>query len=267
MTMRITVAADAPEVAGFQSEFGLSLLLRTASGIFLFDTGAGTALLPNLRRMGLDAEDIRKVILSHGHYDHTGGLAEIHPEEIWCCRGIGSGHYSLHADGTVHDISMPGNARTVLDQARIHWSDTFRQIAPELLLTGPIERGSAEDCGGKFFHDPDCRIPDDIAEEQALLTSDGFLITGCCHAGLINTINHCRKHHPEIRIRAVVGGLHLRNADPARLEQTAACLRENGISEMFPMHCTGEKAIEYLRRELKECRIVSPCPGDTLTLA
>ncbi|MBQ6595956.1 MAG: MBL fold metallo-hydrolase, partial [Lentisphaeria bacterium] len=92
--MEITIVTDLQDEPGFTSEFGLSLLLRTASGEYLFDTGAGTALEPNLRQLHCSASSIRQVILSHGHYDHTGGLASLQPEKIWCCPGIMEGHYS-----------------------------------------------------------------------------------------------------------------------------------------------------------------------------
>ena len=253
--MEITVVTDLQDEPGFTSEFGLSLLLRTASGEYLFDTGAGTALEPNLRQLNRSASSIRQVILSHGHYDHTGGLASLQPEKIWCCPGIMEGHYSLHDDRTVHDISMPEKNCAVLKKAAIGWIGNFQPIAPDLFLTGPIPRHSGEDCGGLFFHDENCTVPDDIPEEQSLLSADGILITGCCHAGIINTIDHCRKHHPEIAIRAVVGGLHLRHADAERLERTAKCFRANRIEELYLMHCSGETAVKYLRQALPECRI------------
>lgn len=263
--MKITVVVDLPEEPGFLSEFGLSLLLRSASGEYLFDTGAGTALEPNLCQLGYSTASIRNVILSHGHYDHTGGLAALHPETIWCCPGIQTGHYSLHDDRTVHRISMPENSGSVLKNTTVEWITGFKKITPDLWLTGPIPRFSGENCGGCFYHDEACSIPDDIPEEQAILTTDGILITGCCHAGIINTLDHCRKHHPEIAVRAIVGGLHLRNADLQRLERTADCFRKNGIAELYLMHCTGDDAVKYLKQALPDCRISSPHPGQTFS--
>ena len=263
--MEITVVVDLQNGSGFTPEFGLSLLLRTASGDYLFDTGAGTALGPNLHELGSGTDSIRQVILSHGHYDHTGGLASLQPEKIWCCPGIRETHCSLHDDQTVHVISMPKKSKSVLQNSEVEWIKEFRQIAPDLFLTGPIPRHSGEDCGGCFFHDENCTIPDDIPEEQSILTPDGLLMTGCCHAGIINTIDHCRKHHPEIAVRAVVGGLHLRNADRSRLEQTAEYFRSIGIAELYLMHCTGDNAVDFLKNALPGCRIFQPRPGETFS--
>ena len=69
--------------------------------------------------------------------------------------------------------------------------------------------------------------------------------------------------HPEIPVHTVVGGLHLRNADPARLEMTADFFRQSGIRNLFLLHCTGDSAIDYLRKALPECRISSPLPGES----
>ena len=265
--MKITVAVDNRENPPFLAEFGLALVLDTGSGRYLFDTGAGQALTVNLEQLGIAAESIRSVILSHGHYDHTGGLAGLHPDEILCCREILAGHYSLHADHTVHRISMPDTARTVLETARVRWTGGFEEFASGQFLTGPIPRRSGEDCGGAFFHDESCSITDSVPEEQALLTASGVLITGCCHAGIVNTVRYCREIHPEISVHTVVGGLHLRNADAARLKMTADFFRENGIRELFLLHCTGDEAIGYLRNELPECRICSPLPGESFMVS
>ena len=261
--MKITVAVDNRANPPFLPEFGLALVLDTGSGRYLFDTGAGQALTANLELLGIAAESIRSVILSHGHYDHTGGLAGLHPEEIRCCREIQLEHYSLHADHTVHQISMPDTARAVLESTGVNWIGGFEEIAPGLYLTGPIPRRSGEDCGGAFFHDESCCITDSVPEEQALLTASGILITGCCHAGIINTVRYCREIHPEISIHSVIGGLHLRHADAARLKMTADFFRGSGIQELFLLHCTGDQAIEYLRNELPECRISTPLPGES----
>jgi len=262
--MKITVLVDNRSIPGFAAEFGLSLLLEHERETWLFDTGAGTALTCNLKQCGIPPEGIRKMILSHGHYDHSGGLAKLRPEEIWCCRGILAGHYSRHADSSVHQIAMPEDSQTVFRKTRIHWTDHFLQLENGWFLTGPIPRHSGEDCGGDFYHDECCRTPDDVPEEQALLTPDGMLITGCCHAGIINTVEYCRKIHPEIPVRAVMGGLHLKNADPARLKRTAEFFRTSEIRNLYLLHCTGEAAVEYLQTELSGCRVLSPAPGESI---
>ncbi|MCQ2351849.1 MAG: MBL fold metallo-hydrolase [Victivallaceae bacterium] len=261
--MKITLLVDDRKTPGFRAEFGLAMLLNYRNCPYLFDTGAGAALVPNLRQAGIAPESIARVILSHGHRDHTGGLCRLSPEKIYACQGVAMPHYSRHDDGEVHCLTMPEAAKKVLSHTVFHPVSAFQEIAKGVFLTGPIPRVTAEDCGGNFFHDKTCTMPDNIPEETALLTAGGVLVTGCCHAGILNTLFFCQKIHPEIKIRTIVGGLHLRCADAARLALTAAFLKRIRIRRLALLHCTGEAAIAYLKNALPDCRFDELALGET----
>ena len=160
---------------------------------------------------------------------------------------------------------MPPESRAVLSECDVREISAFTEIHPGMFLTGPITRKSGEDCGGHFFSDEACTTPDSIPEEQALLQASGVLITGCCHAGIINTVEACRKTCPDIAIRTIIGGLHLRHASEERLERTAAYLASLNLERLIPMHCTGENAVEYLRSRLT-CEIATLPVGQSLSL-
>ena len=252
--------ADMDAGTGFTPEFGLSLFLETDGCRILFDTGAGAALLPNATRMNLELGTLTDIVVSHGHYDHTGGLAGFRPGPdvpVWTGPDVAAQCWSQHDDGTKRRLTMPRAAQEVLVQCDVHTVASFQEIRPGVFLTGPIPRESGEDCGGRFFSDEACTEPNPVQEEISLLLRSGVLITGCCHAGIINSVESCRKAHPEIRIRTIAGGLHLSHADPARLEQTADYLDSLGLERMIPMHCTGADAVQFLRRRLS-------CPVDAL---
>ena len=267
MNTQITVVVDEGAQAPFCSEFGLSLLVSFGGRKILFDTGAGQALLPNLRVLGIPPESLRDVVLSHGHFDHTGGLAGLSPAHIWCGRRVTGGHFSRHDDGTVSSIAMPDAARAVLAKSEVSVVDGFTEIAPGIWLTGPLPRVFGEDRGEGDFLDPQCRMPDTVAEETALLTADGVLVTGCCHAGLANTLTYCRRMHPEIAVHTLVGGLlHLAHAEASRLAYAAEFLRESGVRRLVLLHCTGASAAKYLAEHLPECKVERPRPGETLIL-
>lgn len=253
--MKITLLVDQQEHETLQSEFGLAVLLEDAAGNFLFDTGADTALINNLKVLDIPPEKVQQIILSHGHYDHTGGLAYLPPGKIFCCRDVAQSHYSFHGKDDVHDITMPETAQQKLQKCEKIYIEQFTAIADNIYLSGPIPRRSFEDCGGKFFHDKECTVHDTVSEEQSLLTADGILISGCCHAGIINTLEYCREVHPEIEVKTVVGGLHLRHASIERLAATADYLRQSNIKTLILLHCTGANAIEYLQKELPDCEV------------
>jgi 7,8-dihydropterin-6-yl-methyl-4-(beta-D-ribofuranosyl)aminobenzene 5'-phosphate synthase len=150
-----------------------------------------------------------------------------------------------------------------LYSAKVHYTHCFEKIASDLYLTGAIPRCSFEDSGGRFFHDPNCKIADCVPEEQALLTTDGVLISGCCHAGLINTMEYCSLRKPNIKIHTIVGGLHLRNASAERLQKTADHLRNAQVKKLYIMHCTGSNAIAELQKLLPETLVCSPKLGES----
>jgi 7,8-dihydropterin-6-yl-methyl-4-(beta-D-ribofuranosyl)aminobenzene 5'-phosphate synthase len=108
-------------------------------------------------------------------------------------------------------------------------------------------------------------MPNLIPDEQTLLLSSGVLITGCCHAGIINTVEACRKARPDIAIRTIVGGLHLRHASEERLERTAAFLASLNLERLILMHCTGENAVEYFRSRLT-CEVATLPAGHRINL-
>ncbi len=259
--LAVTILVDNRAAPPLVAEHGLALLLQWRKEWFLFDTGAGGALLPNLAQMRITPETVSRVVLSHGHNDHTGGLRDLVPDEIWFAPGIAVPRWSRHPGQPVRELSLPEAGRDTLRQGRRHEVRDFTEIRPGLFLTGPIPRNSGEDCGGPFFLDPDGLQPDRIADEQALLAADGTLVQGCCHAGIINTLAYCRARRPDIPVRTVIGGLHLRHAAPERLAQTAAAIRRYGIQTLVLLHCTGEDSARFLRQALPDTTVLMPEAG------
>lgn len=268
MPATIHCLVDTIAEPGYMPEFGLSLFIESDDRRILFDTGAGEALIPNAVRMGIDPNSATDIVLSHGHYDHTGGLAKLDPPPqtpVYVGQVVAEPCWSLHDDGTKHGITMPTESQGVLNKSRIHEINAFTEIHPGMFLTGPIPRESGEDCGGHFFSDEACTMPNLISEEQALLLNSGILITGCCHAGIINTVEACREARPDIAIRTIIGGLHLRHANEDRLERTASYLASLELERLVLMHCTGENATKYLRSRLS-CEVATLHVGHSINL-
>ncbi|HOG49126.1 MAG TPA: MBL fold metallo-hydrolase [Lentisphaeria bacterium] len=264
---RITIVVDNQTSRGLAVEHGLSLVIDNPAGRFLFDTGAGAALLLNAGALGITTDSLRRVILSHGHYDHTGGLAALTAAvpglEVFAAPGVTQRRYSCHPGQPVRELTMPENCRHALETAAEHHVIAdFTEIAPQVFLTGPIPRRSGEDCGGPFFLDSACQKPDLLMDEQALLLGEGTLVQGCCHSGIINTLEYCRQRAPHISVRTLIGGLHLRRATPERLRQTADCLLGLNLRQLVLLHCTGETACAYLQEKLR-CPVHVARSGET----
>ena len=261
---RITDIVDNRAVDGFAVEHGLSLLIEHGDERILFDTGAGAALRPNAVKLGIDLDGVTRIVLSHSHNDHTGGLGVLAPK---CPIHVGDGFdvscFSKHADGSVHSLAVPPDAKAVLATADVRVGRQFGEIAKGIYLSGRIGRTSGEDNGKSFYCDEPCTGRNYVLEEQTLLTEDGVLVTGCCHAGIMNTVQAFRHAVPHIAIRTIVGGLHLCHATDDEIERTGEFLRQLKLDRLVLLHCTGEAAGAKLK-EVLSCPVVWGSSGSIL---
>ncbi len=239
------------------AEHGLSLWIESDGRHVLFDTGQGSALPLNAASLGVDLRQTDTLVLSHGHFDHTGGVAHVlktaGPIDTYCHPGVVLPRYSIR-DLAPRQIQMPGASMVAIDrlsQQHLHWVQQPIWLSGIIGITGPIPRETAfEDTGGPFYLDPGGRRADAMDDDLALWirTSRGLVVcVGCCHAGVVNTLNHILRLNPGSKIRAVVGGMHLLNASEVRLDQTIAALRCLGLELLVPCHCTGEGPVERMQ--------------------
>ncbi|HOT37217.1 MAG TPA: MBL fold metallo-hydrolase [Candidatus Latescibacteria bacterium] len=269
----ITTLVDNNARNGLAGEHGFALWIETDGKRILFDTGQGGVLSANARALGVSLHDADFIVLSHGHYDHTGGLPRVLDEaggSVTCCHPeVTKPRYSVR-EGSAREIGMPEDAVRAIENLpaqRMKWADEPLFLTNRIGVTGPIPRETAfEDTGGAFFLDPEGVHPDLIQDDIALWirTAEGtVLCAGCSHAGIVNTASHVQRLTNGERIRAVIGGFHLLNAGRDRMEQTVASLRRFDIDKLVPCHCTGEHAVEALRDAFGE-RVMPGAAGMVL---
>jgi 7,8-dihydropterin-6-yl-methyl-4-(beta-D-ribofuranosyl)aminobenzene 5'-phosphate synthase len=258
-----------------RAEHGLSVLIETPHGQILWDTGQSPLFIENARKMGVQIENISSIALSHGHYDHTGGLSAIlalnprmkvygHPD-IFVQR-FTRNRSSIHS---VRPIGSPIIKKIVQSKCQsLELNRQPSQIIPGVFLTGEIPRITEyEDTGGYFFIDISCAKNDPIMDDQALYieSSQGIVVLlGCAHSGVVNTLNHVSKLTRQEKIFAVLGGMHLLGASNERLEATAVAFARYDVQVIGPCHCTGLKAITYLRSQFPD-RFVECSTGSRFT--
>ncbi|MBO0348265.1 MBL fold metallo-hydrolase [Phormidium pseudopriestleyi FRX01] len=247
---------------GLLGEHGVSYFIETAGSQILFDTGQGLALKHNAKQLEISFSDIDAVVLSHGHYDHAGGLMTVlensyprlflHPSAL-------NPKFSPRGD-----IGCPIQDPDILAQKsrEVIWTETPTEIVPGVYVTGTIPRvHPLEDTGGQFWQDSQHNQVDVILDDQALFieTMEGVVVVlGCAHAGVINTLNYIATLTGEDKFYAVIGGMHLLNASADRLQATAETFRKYDLQLIGANHCTGMRAQVFLWQEFPlKCRSCS----------
>jgi 7,8-dihydropterin-6-yl-methyl-4-(beta-D-ribofuranosyl)aminobenzene 5'-phosphate synthase len=255
--LQITVLADnsvgSPDLL---AEHGLSMLIEADDRRILFDTGQGRVLLDNLAALGIRLAPLDAIVLSHGHYDHTGGLSAVlqenSPSAIFVHPAALNQKY-VKGEQPPRSIGIPGPSHDALDtiQERIVWTRSATEVVPGVWCTGEIPRvHAAEQTERHFFLDADCREPDPLVDDQALVveTMRGLVvIAGCAHSGVVNTLGHVNKLAGRDEVYALTGGLHLERASYKQLEEAGNAIGRRNIQLLAPCHCTGVGAHAYFR--------------------
>jgi len=232
-------------------EHGFACLLQTSAGRWLFDTGSGETLLANLAALHLDPRNLDGIILSHGHYDHCGGLLTLlrqtGPRRVYAHPGIFSTRF-WSGQHEQRDISLPFSRHELeAAGAKFVFIKDFTELAPGIHFSGEIAREAALETGDPHLvrrsDSGDSWTTDPFADDAALAidTDKGLVILlGCAHAGLINTVEWFRRNLGEPRIHAIVGGTHLGPASDEQFSSTVDYLARLEFDRLGVSHCTGQ---------------------------
>jgi 7,8-dihydropterin-6-yl-methyl-4-(beta-D-ribofuranosyl)aminobenzene 5'-phosphate synthase len=264
-----TLVENTSGVPTLYGEWGQSLFVEADGLKILFDTGPSGHVVDNAKILGIDLSTVDKIVLSHGHYDHTGGLKDVlslirdsgkRPEgmEIIAHPDIFQEKYFYLKGLPARSIGVPGT-RAELEAlgARFNLTRDPVRLAENVMTTGEVQISMDYEQIDPTLHVKDAEdyIPDHLADDLALAikTEKGLIILlGCGHRGLINTILHAQKITGIKEIYAVIGGTHLISANKTQLDETVKALRNFNISRLGVSHCTGLKSGAILANEFRE---------------
>lgn len=244
----------------FLNEHGLSIYIEVNDKKILFDTGASDVFIKNAQKLKIDLETIDYLIISHGHYDHGGGLEEFldinSKAKIYLQKNAFNDFYSMQENNTTKYIGLD---KSFIKNERFIFIDNEFEINDFLTIFSKVTEKVLFPSGNKnllVFKDGKL-IEDDFSHEQYLIvkgTNKTALFTGCSHKGIINIINECKKTYNE-DINYVIGGFHLFShskdivEDVSNIEEYASKLLENDIL-YYTCHCTGEEAYKTLKKKM-----------------
>jgi len=257
-------------------EHGFSAFIETDKGNYLFDTGSGHSIVANSLILNKDLRSIRKIFLSHGHYDHTGGLPEVlklrgnidvhaHPHVFLDRIAV------LKENGkeTKRFVGIPFK-KAYLESlgANFIFNNNFIEVEKGLFLTGEVPRKTPfEKPDPRLFSEINGKTTQDIfLDDQSLIldTEKGLiLILGCAHSGMINIINHVINKTGREKFYAILGGTHLDFLTPEQLEESIKSLKKMEIEKIGVSHCTGMRAAFRLHHEFGD-RFSYGCVGSVL---
>ncbi len=254
-----TLSENTAGLGNFLGEWGLSILVETDGPNILFDTGQSISASHNADILGIDLSQIDKIVLSHGHFDHTGGLRQVlrrigkeieiiaHPD-MWQAKyatregedryiGIPFQRQELESLGARFNLTTESVRLTdnIMTTGEVPMVTDYEEIEPYLVVK--------EDAGFK---------PDKLLDDQALIinTEPGLVvILGCAHHGIINTLYHAQQLTGVKTIDTVLGGCHLMDASEERVWLTIAALKEIGVQRLGVSHCTGLPASAIMAQE------------------
>ena len=251
--MKLTVLCDNNTFIDqyYLGEPALCFYLENGDDRILFDTGYSDVFMRNAEKMGIDLDKVNKIVLSHGHNDHTGGLVHYMKEK----RNV---ELITHPDTFIHRedetgmISSPLSVKEVNGKCHLHLTKEPCEISRNLIYLGEI----SVSC------DFEKRIPigktgngedDFILDDSALVYQgkDGiFIITGCSHSGICNIIEYAKKITGTEKVTGVIGGFHLLK-EGERLNHTIEYLKKQNIKNLYPCHCVSLKAKIAMANEME----------------
>lgn len=235
--MKVTILTENCAGGHFLAEHGLSYLVEIDDQKILFDTGHSDVFLKNARQMGIDIEnEVKTVVLSHGHWDHTYGLKYLNNKMI-----ITHPHSvdRMLATEDFRNVRLELTLKELEEKFDLQLTQAPQNITENLIFLGEIPRVNDFESQTTWFTDERGKedfIPDDTAL-VATIDNELVIVTGCSHSGICNITEYAKLVTGISDVKAILGGFHLKEKDELT-EKTIEYFKKNQVAKMYPSHCT-----------------------------
>jgi 7,8-dihydropterin-6-yl-methyl-4-(beta-D-ribofuranosyl)aminobenzene 5'-phosphate synthase len=253
--MTITILTDNFPGNHTAAEHGLSYLIEHDGKKLLFDTGQSDLFLKNAYAMGIDITEIDMIILSHGHFDHGNGLEHLSGGFLVCHPGCFVKRYRKKDNSY---IGLKNTKDEISGKFNLILAEKPYKICDNIFFSGEIPRVTGfESQSTPFVFENGA--PDLVIDDSAtgfLLKEGMFVVTGCGHSGIVNTLEHMKKITGTDKIYGIMGGFHLKEID-RQTRETIQYLRENNIQHVYPSHCTALPVLLLFLRTFNSEQVVT----------
>ena len=266
--LKITVIVDNSASRYLLAEHGVSYYIECDSKRIFFDSGRGKIIKYNCNKLDIDPLRANAFVVSHGHYDHTGGikyLAENFSDnvKVYVHPAAFEKKYTLNENKFRYIGIAKKNKEWIKnkDKQRLFLTKKPTKIFKNIWVTGEVPRiNEIEKVEEKYCLNKDINQHDILIDDQSMFfySNSGIVVLlGCCHSGIGNTLDYISELTGEKEIYAVIGGMHLSNASRERLDFSAKILKKYKVKLFAPCHCTGQKSSAYLfsknQKNFNEC--------------
>lgn len=264
--IKLKILSENRDNCQFKGESGLSVLVETCGEKFLLDTGYSDLFMKNAELMGVDLSQIDTLVLTHGHSDHTNGIQYLHDGmNIILHPAAYKDRWSIRKK---EYVGLPLSQEQLHVKHNVIESLVSIEFLPNCYFLGEVPMLVDFEMDGNFSTTLDEELTQtDFTEDDSgivIKTSKGlFVMTGCGHRGVCNTIEHAKRVTGEDKIFGVFGGFHLRNLSKQKdkIDKTIEYLKQNNIRELYLGHCVTDEVIDYFEQNLKDVKIIRLASG------
>ena len=245
--MKLSVLTENCASAHFKAEHGLSYFIEHENKKILFDFGDSDIFLQNAEKLNINIDEVDKIVLSHGHWDHGNGLKYLKNKTLVC-------HPEAFKKRTRENenIGLKLSKEELYQKFEVQISQTPYYISEKIIFLGEIPRINNFEAQNTPYIDKFGK-PDFVFDDSALAiiqNNEIIVISGCSHSGICNICDYAKKVTGISKIKAVIGGFHLKK-DNFQTKETVKYFKKEKISYIYPAHCTQLPALSVFYNEFK----------------